>query len=79
MFFGKLHFDLERAVAKFCVQVPQTEMDENYQQNFFRSVFDVEKFFSGAGGTNFIKKSLLNSYRKSNNSEPKFPLKKVRI
>jgi hypothetical protein len=78
MVLGQLLFDLKGAVAKFFVKIPDTDVEQDYQRISFRSIFDVEKFFSGSGGSNFIMKSLLNSYRQTNNSDPKFPLKKVR-
>lgn len=66
----------QKLTAILTMNVPESENDQNYRREYFKSSVDVEKIFDGKFGS-FIVKSFMENFIKSMEFVPKFPFEKV--
>jgi hypothetical protein len=74
---GDIKVDLEKLILRLLIKLPETENDENYHREFFRTSIDVTKFFREINRISFISKAIMESVKNSLDFKMQFPMKKV--
>lgn len=78
-----LTFDTKYAMEKFqlaaSLRIRESDNDEEYKLEIFRTSVDVKRFFDGTSGSNFLIKALMENSLTTANFNTTFPWNTVKL